>query len=90
MGHDFKGEVALVTGSGRGLGRMIAQTLLDGLEAQGIRPESGCRMGICHTCSCKQQSGSSRNRLTGEMQDEAGSQVRLCVSRPQTDLTLDL
>jgi NAD(P)-dependent dehydrogenase (short-subunit alcohol dehydrogenase family) len=28
--HDFAGAVALVTGSGRGLGRMIAQTLLAG------------------------------------------------------------
>lgn len=79
-----------LTRSARTVTLSSAQTLLDGLEAQGIRPESGCRMGICHTCSCRQQSGSSRNRLTGEMQDEAGSQVRLCISRPQTDLTLDL
>ena len=29
LSHDFKGAVALVTGSGRGLGRMIAQGLLE-------------------------------------------------------------
>lgn len=79
-----------LTRSARTVTLSSAQTLLEGLEAQGIRPESGCRMGICHTCSCRQQSGSSRNRLTGDVQDEAGSQVRLCVSRPQTDLVLDL
>ena len=79
-----------LTRSARTVTLSSTQTLLDGLEAQGIRPESGCRMGICHTCSCQQQTGSSRNRLTGELQDEAGSQVRLCISRPQTDLSLDL
>lgn len=76
--------------SGRQVTLSTGQTLLDGLEAQGITPDSGCRMGICHTCSCRQETGVSRNRLTGETQAEEGSAVRLCISRPQSDLTLDL
>ena len=79
-----------LTRSQRTLNLSTGQSLLDGLEAQGVTPASGCRMGICHTCTCTQSAGSSRNRLTGEVQSEAGSDVRLCISRPQTDLTLNL
>jgi len=66
------------------------KSLLEGLEAQGIKPRHGCRMGICNTCACGRQSGTTRHTLTGDLSSEPSSQVRLCVSAPGTDLILDL
>lgn len=76
--------------SGRTLRLSRGQSLLEGLEAQGVRPTHGCRMGICNTCACERQSGSTRHILTGDRSSEPSSQVRLCVSAPTTDLILDL
>lgn len=67
-----------------------SSTLLVALEAAGLRPASGCRMGICHTCVCGKRSGATRDLLTGEMVSEPVSSLRLCVSRPASDLVLDL
>ena len=66
------------------------QSLLAALEAQGLNPPSGCRMGICHTCSCMRMSGTTSDTQTGETADEPVSPVRLCVSRARTDVSLDL
>lgn len=65
-------------------------TLLAIAEAAGLRPASGCRMGICHTCSCTLVSGAVRNRVTGAVESRAGSRIRICVSEPLGPTTLDL
>ncbi len=67
-----------------------AATLLSALEAAGLRPASGCRMGICHTCACGKRSGATHDLLTGETVSEPVSSLRLCISRPASDLVLDL
>lgn len=75
--------------SGRILQVPTGQTLLDALEAQGLRPPAGCRRGICHTCSCPKPAGAARDIVTGEVHHEPGA-LRLCVSRATSDLVLDL
>jgi len=65
-------------------------SLLDALEKQGIYPPSGCRMGICHTCSCQKISGVTQDLQNGELVSEAQSAVKLCVNRAYSDLVLDI
>lgn len=67
-----------------------ASTLLAALEEAGLRPASGCRMGICHTCACGKRSGTTQDVLTGETVHEPVSSLRLCVSRATSDLVLEL
>ena len=65
-------------------------SLLNALEAQGIYPPSGCRMGICHSCSCQKISGITQDLQTGELASESHSAVKLCVNRAYSDLVLDI
>ena len=67
-----------------------ATPLLVAAEHAGLRPRYGCRMGICHTCSCVKRSGTVENLLTGEVSSEPGERIQLCISRARTDLTLEL
>lgn len=87
-GEEGEVEVELAR-SGRRLRLPRALSLLEGLEAQGLKPRHGCRMGICNTCACQRQSGATRHLPSGERHDEPAS-VRLCVHAPSTDLVLDL
>jgi len=64
--------------------------LLDQAEAAGLRPAHGCRMGICHTCTRPLCSGTVRDVTSGALTDEVGTGVRLCVSVPVGDVTIDL
>jgi ferredoxin-NADP reductase len=64
--------------------------LLVAAEQAGLHPRYGCRMGICHTCSCVKQTGTVENVLTGEISSEPGERIQLCISRARTDLTLEL
>ena len=45
---------------GRGGGQHRA-TLLEQAEALGLRPEFGCRMGICFSCTSRKTEGTVRN-----------------------------
>jgi ferredoxin-NADP reductase len=65
-------------------------TLLEQAEAAGLSPQYGCRMGICHTCTCRKSAGAVRNILTGEVSDEEDEDIQLCVSVPAGDLALEL
>jgi ferredoxin-NADP reductase len=65
-------------------------TLLAIAEAAGIRPATGCRMGICRTCTCTKIAGRVRDRFTGAVDEAPMSRIRLCVSEPLGPLTLDL
>ncbi len=89
--NSLDGEVQVtLQRSGRVLTVPRQTSLLAALEAQGLQPASGCRMGVCHTCVCPRVQGQTEDLLTGERQMEGGQSVRLCVSRACTDLTLDL
>jgi ferredoxin-NADP reductase len=65
-------------------------TLLEQAEAAGLSPDFGCRMGICHTCTCRKAAGAVRNLLTGEVSDEEDEDIQLCVSVPAGDVALEL
>ncbi|MET0809334.1 MAG: ferredoxin reductase [Pseudoxanthomonas sp.] len=85
------GSVQLtLAASGRTLTVPRGQSLLTALEAEGLRPASGCRMGICNTCSCGKSSGVTRHLHTGELSRDPVSALKLCISGASTDLVLDL
>jgi stearoyl-CoA 9-desaturase NADPH oxidoreductase len=67
-------------------------TLLDQAEAAGLRPASGCRMGICHTCTSHLAAGCVRDVRNGRTTEAGptGTAVQLCVHVPEGDVTLDL
>lgn len=75
--------------SNRTLSVPQGQPLLLALEEQGLSPAYGCRMGICNTCVCTRESGTTELLRTGEREQEPGA-LRICVSAACSDLTIDL
>ena len=65
-------------------------TLLEQAEAAGLTPEFGCRMGICHSCTCRKTAGTVKNILTGALSGEEDEDIQLCVSVPAGDVALDI
>ncbi|MGQ0619378.1 MAG: ferredoxin reductase [Panacagrimonas sp.] len=76
--------------SNRVLTVKTGESLLTALEAQGVKPKYGCRMGICNTCACGKREGLSRNLKNGGETAEPETNLRICISSAQSDLTLDL
>ena len=69
---------------------IAAGTLLQQAEAAGLSPGFGCRMGICHTCTCRKAAGAVRNLLSGEVSAAPDEDIQLCVSVPAGDVSLEL
>ncbi|EAT11937.1 hypothetical protein HF888_11165 [Bermanella marisrubri] len=66
------------------------ESLLELAEKQELKPVSGCRIGVCHQCICKKQSGRVRNIKTGEISDSGQQEIQLCISTAVDDVVLDL
>lgn len=65
-------------------------SLLEQAEGASLHPAYGCRMGICHTCTCRKRAGTHKNLVTGEVSSEPDEEIQLCVSAALGDLTLEL
>lgn len=65
------------------------RSLLEQAETAGLHPQYGCRMGICHTCTCQKTAGAVKNILTGEITQGAEA-IRMCISQPLGNVTLNL
>jgi ferredoxin-NADP reductase len=66
------------------------RSLLEQAEAAGLTPQSGCRMGICHTCTRRKTSGAVKNLITGAVSTADGEDVQICVTSPVGDVELAL
>ncbi len=66
------------------------QSILVSLEHEGLKPNHGCRMGICNKCVCNKSQGSTRNLLNGSENTEPSQLLKICVNSAQSDLVIDL
>jgi stearoyl-CoA 9-desaturase NADPH oxidoreductase len=66
------------------------RSLLEQAEAAGLSPASGCRMGICHTCTRRKTSGAVKNLITGAVSTADEEDVQICVTAPVGDVELAL
>ena len=64
--------------------------LLEQLEHAGISVPSGCRQGICNTCTCVRNLGTTTDEFSGAVDNEPSHIIKLCVSRAATNIELDL
>lgn len=86
-----EGEVDIrLRRSGRTLRVARGESLLVALEQHGLKPPSGCRMGICNTCACGKSAGSVRHLPSGDLSHEPTQALKLCIHSAATDLELDL
>jgi ferredoxin-NADP reductase len=65
-------------------------SILEQAEAAGLAPEFGCRMGICFSCTARKTEGTVRNVVSGEESSLPDEDIRICVSAPVGDCTVDL
>lgn len=73
------------------------RTLLEQAEAAGLSPESGCRMGICHSCDVRKTAGPTRDVRDGRVhagptpgEGNTTDKVQVCVSVACGDVAVDL
>lgn len=69
---------------------LATDNLLQSAEKVGLKPSHGCRMGICNTCSCTKVQGAVRNVLTGEIDAQRNTQIKLCISQAISPVVINL
>lgn len=65
-------------------------SLLQAAERRGLSLPHGCRQGICHSCSCKLNSGAVLDLQTGQRHQGQGQYIRVCMTTALTDLSLEI
>ena len=65
-------------------------TILEQAETAGLKPEFGCRMGVCNTCAVKKNSGAVRHVVTGEVCADTDETIKICVQVPLGDVDVAL
>ena len=86
--EDAEGEITFST-SGTAVANS-GRTLLEQAEDAGLNPEYGCRMGICFSCVRRKDTGMIRNVMTGDLCSDPDTSIKLCVSVPVGDVSIDL
>lgn len=87
-GDEVEGDISF-TRSGKTVAASGA-SLLEQAEELGLKPEFGCRMGICFSCTRTKTAGTVRNILTGEESALPDEEVRICVTAAAGDCHIDL
>ncbi|MCX6400103.1 MAG: ferredoxin reductase [Propionibacteriales bacterium] len=87
-GEEVEGDIAF-TRSGKSVAASGA-SILEQAEELGLKPEFGCRMGICFSCTRTKTAGTVRNILTGEESAVPDEEVRICVTAAAGDCHIDL
>jgi len=91
---DNKGEVTFTSRNNSALIKSavvnIDSNLLEQAEQLGFNPKSGCRMGVCHSCTCTKKKGLVRNMLTGEISSADEEEIRICISQPVSQVEIEL
>ena len=62
--------------------------LLEQAEDAGLRPEHGCRMGICFSCTQVKTTGCTRDARSGERDTDDNTEIQLCISVPEGDVEI--
>ncbi|HEX9889172.1 MAG TPA: FAD-binding oxidoreductase [Nitriliruptorales bacterium] len=64
--------------------------LLAQIEAAGLSPQAGCRMGICHTCIKPKLVGRVRDVRDGRVSSCDPEDIQICINAPVGDVTLEI
>ena len=65
-------------------------TILEQAETAGLKPDFGCRMGVCNTCAVKKNSGAVRHVVSGEINANTDETIKICVQIPIGDVNVAL
>jgi ferredoxin-NADP reductase len=79
-----------VTAGGRTFEAKAGESLLEAAERAGLRPQYGCRMGVCHTCKCRKSAGVVGDLRDGRSSGDGEETIQLCISTAKSAVTLEL